>query len=183
VVPVLFVLPGVGYLGVGTKQTATWLLVLGVGTLLIGFGEELLTRGTGLVGLRGRFAEPLSWFFSCLIFALLHGLNVLFGQGALDTVTQVGAAFAAGTVLYLLRRLAGSLIPCMLVHAFFDFTTFTLPADAAASGSPWLALGLAQYPAFILAFVGVFLVLRKDAREPGPVDARAEQTPPTAAVG
>jgi membrane protease YdiL (CAAX protease family) len=183
VVPVLFVLPGVGYLGVGNEQTGTWLLVLGVGTLLIGFSEELLTRGTGLVGLRGRFAEPLSWFFSCLIFGLLHGLNVLFGQGALDTIAQVASAFAAGSVLYLLRRLAGSLVPCMLVHAFFDFTSFTLPADAATSGSPWLVLGVALYPAYVLALIGVLVVLRRDARDPVATDTRSRETPPAAPVG
>lgn len=165
-VPVLFVLPGVGYLlGAGTEQTLSWLLVLGVGTLLIGVGEELLTRGTGLVGLRGRLSEPWAWFASCLLFGLLHGLNVLFGQSAVATVQQVATAFGAGTVLYLLRRLSGSLLPCVLVHAFVDFTSFNLPAGASSSGSPWLVLGLAQFPAIVLALVGVVLVLRQDGRD------------------
>ena len=91
-------LPGVGALlgGVGpADRSAGYLLALGAGTLLVGFSEEMLTRGTGLVGLRGGFGEAAAWFFSCLIFGLIHALNVFFGQAIGTTVQQIGFAFVA----------------------------------------------------------------------------------------
>lgn len=95
----LLVLPGLGSLlgGFGpADRGASYLLALGVGTLLVGFSEAPLTRGTGLAGLRGGFGEAAAWFFSCLIFALTHSLNLLFGSGVGPTAQQIGFAFVAG---------------------------------------------------------------------------------------
>lgn len=63
-VPALMVLPGVGSVLGGLEvadRSGSLLVALGLGCLLVGFSEELLTRGTGLVGLRGRFGEAASW--------------------------------------------------------------------------------------------------------------------------
>ena len=106
-------LPGLGALlgGFGpADRSAGYLLALAMGTLLVGFSEEMLTRGTGLVGLRGGFGEPVAWFFSCLLFGLLHALNIFFGQAFGATAQQIGLAFFAGSVLYITRRVAGTLI-------------------------------------------------------------------------
>lgn len=163
-VPVLMVLPGLGSLlgGFGpADRGASYLLALGVGTLLVGFGEEMLTRGTGLVGLRGGFGEALSWFFSCLLFGLIHALNLFFGQSIGSTVQQIVIAFVAGSVLYITRRVSGTLIVCMVLHAWIDFTTFAFSDAAARAESPFVILGFAQYGAFILAIIGVVIVLRQ----------------------
>lgn len=163
-VPAVMVMPGLGALlgGFGpADRPGSYLLALGVGTLLVGFSEELLTRGTGLVGLRGGFGEALSWFFSCLIFGLIHALNVFFGQPLGTTVQQIVFAFLAGSVFYLTRRLAGTLVVCMLLHAWVDFTTFAFSDAATDAESPFLILGFGQWIAFILALVGVVIVLRR----------------------
>lgn len=163
-VPALMALPGLGSLlgGFGpADRGASYLLALGAGTLLVGFGEEMLTRGTGLVGLRGGFGEALSWFFSCLLFGLIHALNVFFGQSLGSTVQQIVIAFLAGSVLYITRRVTGTLIVCMLLHAWIDFTTFAFSDAAVESESPFGILGFGQWLAFILALVGVVLVLRR----------------------
>jgi membrane protease YdiL (CAAX protease family) len=172
-VPVLMLVPGVGSVlgGFGpADRSASYLLALGLGTLLVGFGEEMLTRGTGLVGLRGRFGEPLSWFFSCLLFGLIHSLNVLFGQSLASTVQQIVIAFLAGSVLYITRRVSGTLIVCMLLHAWIDFTTLAFSDAATEAESPFAILSFAQWAAFILAIVGVVIVLRRGGlrREPAP---------------
>lgn len=172
-VPAVMVLPGLGALlgGIGSADRAgTYLLALGVGTLLVGFSEELLTRGTGLVGLRGRFGEALSWFFSCLIFGLIHAVNVFFGQSIGTTVQQIVFALVAGSVFYITRRVSGTLIVCMLLHAWIDFTTFAFSDAATEAESPFLILGFAQWAAFVLAAVGVVMVLRRgsDQRETSP---------------
>lgn len=168
-VPVLMVLPGLGSLlgGYGpADRSASYLLALGAGTLLVGFGEEMLTRGTGLVALRGGFREPMAWFFSCLLFGLVHALNLLYGQAFLPTIQQIVLAFLAGSALYLTRRLAGTLILCMLLHAWIDFTTLGFNDAAADAKSPFAVLGFAQWLAFVIAIVGVVIVLRRSGDEP-----------------
>jgi hypothetical protein len=173
VVPLLMFLPGLGSLlgGFGpADRSASYLFWLGVGTLLVGFGEEMLTRGTGLVGLRGGFREPMAWFFSCLLFGLVHALNVFFGQSFGSTVQQIVIAFVAGSVLYITRRVAGTLILCMVLHAWIDFTTFAFSDAAGDAESPFLLLGFLQWIAFVLAVVGVVVVLRRsnDRRDSTP---------------
>jgi len=176
-VPALMVLPGLGSLlgGIGPADRAgAYLLALGVGTLLVGFSEELLTRGTGLVGLRGGFGEALSWFFSCLIFGLIHAVNVFFGQSIGSTVQQIVFAFLAGTVFYITRRVSGTLVLCMLLHAWIDFTTFAFSDAASGAESPFVILGFAQWIAFILAIVGVVLVLRRGSTQENEVTTGAQ---------
>lgn len=167
VVPVLMFVPGLSFLlgGAGeADRSAGFLLALGVGCLLVGFSEELMIRGTGLVGLRGGFGETLSWFFSCLLFGLIHLPNAFFGQSLGLTVQQIGLAFLAGTVLYVTRRVAGTLVVCMLLHAWIDFTTFAFSEAAVDADSPFAALAITQWIAFILAIVGVTILLRRGGR-------------------
>lgn len=169
-VPVLMFLPGLGSLlgGFGPADRAgTYLLALALGTLLVGFSEEMLTRGTGLVGLRGRFGEGMSWLFSCLLFGLIHALNLAFGQSLGSTLQQIGIAFVAGSVLYITRRVSGTLVICMLLHAWIDFTTFAFSDAAADAESPFVFLSLMQWGAFVLAITGVVIVLRRGSHRRG----------------
>ena len=164
-VPLLMFLPGLGALLGGSgpaDRSVSYLFWLGVGTLLVGFGEEMLTRGTGLVGLRGGFREPMAWFFSCLLFGLVHALNLFFGQSFGSTVQQIAIAFVAGSVLYVTRRVAGTLIICMVLHAWIDFTTFAFSDAAGDAESPFVMLSFVQWLAFVMALVGVVVVLRRD---------------------
>lgn len=175
-VPVLMSLPGLGTLLGGfvpADRGVSYLLALGVGTLLVGFSEELLTRGTGLVGLRGGLGEAAAWFFSCLIFGLIHALNYFFGQALGSTVQQIAFAFVVGSVLYVTRRVAGTLVVCMLLHAWIDFTTLGFSDAAVDEESPFVALGLLRWPAFILAVVGVVVLLRRSSRYGDSHDAHA----------
>lgn len=110
-----------------TTMAMFWLIVLG--SLLVGFCEELATRGLLLTGLRGAYSEPKAWFLSTLAFGLLHLPNWFYGVGPAATA-QVFLAFMSGTMLYLLRRLSGTLIWAMLLHGFWDFSSF-IGKDAA----------------------------------------------------
>lgn len=170
-VPVLMFLPGVGALlgGFGpADRSAGYLLALAVGTLLVGFSEELLARGAGLVGLRGGFGEAASWFLSCLLFGLIHALNYVFGQAIGTTLQQIVLAFVAGSVLYVTRRVSGTLVLCMLLHAWIDFTTFGFSDAAVDAESPLVAVNVAQWGAFVLAVVGVVILLRRHSDEVAP---------------
>jgi len=168
VVPLLSLLPGVGMVLGGapsSDRSLGFLAALAVGTLCVGFSEEMLCRGTGLVGLRGGFSELVSWFLSCLIFGLIHALNVFFGQSLGSTVQQIGFAFLAGSVFYITRRVTGTLVVCMVLHAWIDFTTIGFSKAATDAESPFTLLGFAQYAAFLLALAGVVLVMRRGAKD------------------
>lgn len=106
---------------------------------------------------------------SCNFFArgtagLVHALNVFFGQSVVSTIQQIVIAFVAGSVLYITRRVSGTLILCMVLHAWIDFTTFAFSDAATKAESPFGILGFAQWGAFILAIVGVVILLRRESR-------------------
>lgn len=63
----------------GVTRSMLWLLV--TGCPLVGFCEEVATRGALIVGLRGRLTEPWVWFVSTLLFGLMHLPNWVFGAG------------------------------------------------------------------------------------------------------
>ena len=60
-------------------------------------------------------------------------------------------AFLAGTILYILRRTTGSLIWAMLLHAFWDFATFS---SGHGTVSP-----LVGVTGTLFAIVGVFALV------------------------
>lgn len=167
ILPLLIVLTSLGtLLGHGFAGVeARLVLIIALGTLLVGFGEEMTLRGVGVVALRGSFGEVGVWFFSSLLFALLHALNVLFGQSAAATVQQIAFAFVIGSALYLVRRVTGTLVICMLVHAFWDFSTFIAGAST-GEPTPFAALALFQYVVVLVTIIGLVLVLRQGRSNP-----------------
>ena len=53
--------------------------------------------------------------------------------------------FLPGSVFYITRRVAGTLILCMVLHAWIDVTTLGFGKAAADAKSPFTILGFAQY--------------------------------------
>lgn len=121
--------------------------------LLVGFTEEITTRGLLLTALRSRLAEGWVWFISTALFAALHLLNAATGQALGPTIQQVLFAFTAGTILYILRRVTGTLLWAMLLHGFFDFSTF-----AVQHGSPGPFVGISFILQLFAAAAGLIMV-------------------------
>jgi len=172
-IPVLLLLGAIGNLATtkwgeidGVGEYALW---LAIGTLLVGFSEELLTRGLAIVGGRGSMHEKWVWVFSGVIFGLLHVPNALFGQSVGSTLQQVVFAFAVGLMYYVTRRLTGTLIVTMGLHAIWDFSVFiqdhsglNLEDKPAAAGAPVL------YVTVILGIIALVKILKTgDVVEPG----------------
>ncbi|MGZ6036736.1 MAG: CPBP family intramembrane glutamic endopeptidase [Myxococcaceae bacterium] len=134
-----------------TTATMFWFIL--IGSLLVGFCEELVTRGVLVVGFRGAWNEPKVWFVSTLLFALMHLPNWVFGAGP-AALAQVGLAFASGSMLYLTRRVTGSLIFAMLLHGLWDFSAFI--------GEPNLIASAILPVNGILALVLVYVLLRQE---------------------
>ena len=164
-VPVLAAIPGIGHIMGGAPlagRSLGYLAALAVGTLLVGFSEETLWRGTGLVGLRGGFREPIAWALSCLLFGLVHATNALFGRDLGDTIQQVIFAILAGTVFYVTRRVSGTLILCIVLHAWIDFTVIAFAK--AGDNTAWHNVATVQFIAYIVAIIGTVIVLRRGAK-------------------
>ena len=89
-------------------------LVVVIGGLVVPLGEELLFRGLGYGVLRriGRIAATL---LTAAIFALAHGLNVVFA-----------AAFVLGVVNAVLYERTRSIWPSAAAHATFNLISFVL---------------------------------------------------------
>lgn len=89
-------------------------LVVSIGGLAVPLGEELLFRGLAYGVLR-RLGRVVAVVVTAAIFALAHGLNVVFA-----------AAFVLGVVNAVLYERTGSIWPPAAAHAVFNLTSFVL---------------------------------------------------------
>jgi uncharacterized protein len=128
-----------------------WLLV---GTIFVGIAEEVLTRGLLLTAFRGGMGEVGVWFWTSLLFGLLHALNILFGQSVGATIQQIVFAFVFGSVLYASRRATGLLAIPIVLHALWDFTTFMSSGEGATVSVG--VQGVIAYGAVIVCIVALF---------------------------
>jgi uncharacterized protein len=164
-IPVLLLLGAVGNLA-STKWgeidgVVSYALWLAIGTLFVGFSEELLTRGLAIVGARGAMHEKWVWVFSGAIFAVLHAPNALFGQSVPGTVQQMFFAFGVGLTYYVVRRLSGTLIVTMVLHAIWDYSVFIQDHSVSnLKDKPVNPSGFLLYVAIILGIVALVKILK-----------------------
>lgn len=147
----------------GTLGTDFLLAAIALG-VLVGFSEELLCRGLLLVGLRGRLREVAVWALTCLMFGVIHGLNILLGQPVGSTMQQVVVAGGQGSAFYILRRYFGTLVLAMALHGLWDASIFMHET----SGGEVAIAGILVWPAVLLSLIGGFIVARRTQQ--GPVE-------------
>jgi uncharacterized protein len=148
-----------------------------VSGLLVGFVEEIVTRGIVVKMLRdsGK-SEWVVMVLSSLLFGLMHATNILSGQELLTVALTVVFAFGFGICMYLTLRATGNLIWPMLIHGLYDPTLFlsTGGIDEVHSGPQSEFLTLAQ-PAnmvfLLIAVVGLIFVRGRVRRSQDPVPA------------
>lgn len=149
-------------------QPVGYFVLLAVGVLFVGVFEELLTRGVLLVGLRRRLPEFGVWIGSCVLFGLLHFLNVLAGAGVGVIVVQVVFAASFGSTLYLARRLTGNLLAPVLLHASWDFGSIavsaTVPTGDLVRMVPAGVIGLFAFAVLALGVAAGGVVAWRDDR-------------------
>ena len=159
VVPVMFGLVGLlGTINIDWRSPKAALLPwLALGVLLVGFSEEMVSRGILIVGGRDAgWSELVVVIVSCVLFGLLHGINAFFGQSLQLTVTQIVMATVVGAALYATRMSTGTLIVCMLLHALWDFGTLGQTATGRTQRPAVGILGLATYA---VGLVGAAIVI------------------------
>ena len=179
-VPILVfiaVLLGIDYGNLG-NMGAAMILWLALGTALVGFSEEITYRGLALVGFRGAYSEVKVWLLTSLLFGLLHGVNLILGQGAVPTIRQFFFAFVLGSVFYAIRRISGTIVVIMVIHALWDFGSFSHVAGKAtgaaavqtdiATAGAGLLQSLLVLIAIVLIIVGAKKILRPKASAQAP---------------
>jgi membrane protease YdiL (CAAX protease family) len=101
-------------------QQAELVLVLVVLVLIVGFTEELMFRGVGLVMFRRMgLTEGKVALYSSIVFGAVHLSNAL-GTGT-NAIFQAIVVSFTGYMLYLTRRWAGAIWLAMPVHSSQDF--------------------------------------------------------------
>lgn len=141
------------------KISADLLLWSSLGAVGVGFGEEMVTRGSMIVGLRSRFAENRVWLISTLLFSALHVPNVIFGLPLWAMPIQVLLTFIMGSGFYVIRRMSGTLILPMVLHGLWDSSLFL----NVATGRVTSAVQFAVYP---LAIVCMIAAIRNNRNAP-----------------
>lgn len=110
-----------------------------------------------IVGLRSRFSEVRAWLISTLLFSALHVPNVFFGLPSVEMPLQVLLTFIFGSGMYVIRRIAGTLILPMVLHGLWDSALFL----GVSTGVEPSAAQFAVYPLAIVCAIVVLLRIRK----------------------
>ena len=135
------------------KLTFELVLWSSLGAVGVGLGEEMITRGSMVVGLRSRFTEGKVWLFSTLLFSAMHVPNVYFGLPMANMPIQVILTFIMGSGLYVLRRMSGTLLLPIILHGLWDSSLFL---TVATGGTP-SSIQFAIYPLAIACALVVVL--------------------------
>lgn len=116
-----------------TSPNKKVLPAIAIGVVLVGFAEEVLTRGLLIVGPTKAGWSPLAAFLvSALLFSLLHSINALFGQSVQVTIVQMVMSLLAAAAFYVTRMSTGLLVVCIALHALWDFATLGVTATNGA---------------------------------------------------
>jgi uncharacterized protein len=175
IAPAIFLIIALGnfaFTDWGNISAGFLLVALALG-VFVGFAEEFVCRGMLLVGLRGTLQEVAVWALTCVVFGVMHGVNIFLGASVGETVPQIILASLQGSSFYILRRYYGSLIWAMALHGLWDMSIFV----QTQSDGPVNLLAALIWPASILALIGGFVVARRTAQGPVEDYARGPKEP------
>ncbi|GHH27715.1 CPBP family intramembrane glutamic endopeptidase [Lentzea cavernae] len=142
------------YPGLASHGLAFALLLL-VATLMVGFGEELLFRGIGVITFRANgHSEFRVGLWTTLLFGAAHGTNII--TAGPKALVQVVLTSATGLVFYLILRSTGALLAAMAAHGLWDFSVLS---SQVRPDEPWPLVNLAGVVLALLLLL--VLVLRR----------------------
>ncbi|KQY74504.1 hypothetical protein ASD13_13685 [Microbacterium sp. Root1433D1] len=144
----------IDYGDVGWDVVASWLLA----GLLIGFAEEVLTRGLVVnLARKAGYREIVVAVLSAAVFAGLHAGNLLSGQSVFATAFQLVYTFAFGILMYLALRVTGTILAPILLHASTDPSIFLQTAHP-AEGALTAFAGFGNIVVIAAAAVLIFFI-------------------------
>ena len=108
--------------------------------VFIGVFEELAFRGTLFLAIlekhRGSTREIfMTALISSAVFGFVHLANLLEGAGVVATLMQIGYSFLIGGMCSIVLLKSRNILPCILLHAIFDFCGSMIPTLGA--GEIW----------------------------------------------
>ncbi len=118
--PMLVLMTGNLWGGVGVAYGGAAQVFAVISMLLVGFIEELIFRGFLFRALLKRNPAPVAITISAVTFGIGHLVNLLAGQGGLESLLQVLFAIAWGFLFTLVCYHSGSLWVCIIVHGLVD---------------------------------------------------------------
>ena len=128
--------------------------------LLVGLVEELIFRGFLFRALLERDPAPVAITISAVTFGIGHIVNLLAGQGGMESLIQVIFAIAWGFIFTFMYYKSGSLWVCIVVHGLVDvFSKFT--AAERRSGYLYVAATI-----FVAVVYCIYLSRKPGALEP-----------------
>jgi uncharacterized protein len=126
--PMIYIVAALAFATFMGLPPVSILALILINCLFVGFSEELMFRGAILQAFRHSVSIWLAVLFTSLAFGAIHSLNVFVTGDLKSAMIQSSAAFLSGIVFIALRLRTGSLWPPIIVHALWDFATFTLGA-------------------------------------------------------
>lgn len=153
------------------RGLGTVLIVL-VGTIMVGLGEELVCRGVLFVAVRARHGELVTLLTTSLLFAAAHIVgSVWVGIEPAAIAFQVSVLAMNGSLYYWVRRVTGRLWVAVAIHALTDFALYLSSGEADApdalsrpDDTPNPVLVTIQVLLVGLAIAGVISAAREDHR-------------------
>lgn len=128
--PMLVLMTGNLWGGVGMAYSGMAQVCAVLSMLLVGFIEELIFRGFLFRALLERDPAPTAVTISAVTFGIGHIVNLLAGQGGLESLVQVVFAVAWGFLFTMVFYKSGSLWVCILVHGLVDVFAKFAAADS-----------------------------------------------------
>lgn len=118
--PMLVLMTGNLWGGVGMAYSGTAQVFAVLSMLLVGFIEEMIFRGFLFRALLKKDPPPVAITISAVTFGIGHIVNLLAGQGGLESLIQVFFAIAWGFLFTFVFYQSGSLWVCIIVHGLVD---------------------------------------------------------------
>jgi len=175
-IPVLVALLPISQLGEipWAARSAGFIALIALGTLMVGFGEELVVRGILLTAVRARHGEFATLLTTSAVFGAAHiPGSVIEGVPVAFIAIQFTALAGVGVAYYWVRRVTGRLWVGIVIHAATDWVLY-LDADA---GTPTVSLGnnhdmtpgtwitaTLQFLLWIATATSIVSVIREDRR-------------------
>jgi hypothetical protein len=153
-VPIIFLVCIALTIGYGNlaERGLGFTLALLFATQLVGWGEEGMFRGLGVVTLRRRpMTEAKVALWSSVIFGAVHLTNVI-GRGA-SAIPQAIIVSLAGYYFSLTRRVSRGNVVNSIIHGLFDFSLLSATAISSTTSPAALVAILAYVIAGILLLV------------------------------
>ncbi|QPM92214.1 CPBP family intramembrane glutamic endopeptidase [Pseudooceanicola algae] len=110
--------------------------MIALNTFFVGLSEELMFRGVLFPALRSRMRIWPAIWLSSVIFGLAHVSNIAITGSLAVAGAQALAATCSALVFMALLLRTGSLWPCILFHAAWDFSLILLTVSAPEQESP-----------------------------------------------